>query len=57
TNRTVLSPADDGRVIEQTPGASTLAPRGSRVTIVVGVLALPTTTSTSTTTTTTTTTP
>ncbi len=57
TNRTVLSPADDGRVIEQTPGANTAAARGSRVTIVVGVLGLPTTTSTSTTTTTTTTTP
>ncbi len=57
TNRTVLSPADDGRVIEQTPGASTVAPRGSRVTIVVGVLALPTTSTTSTTSTTTTTTP
>lgn len=52
TNKTVLSPADDGRVIEQSPTASTSAARGSRVTIVVGVLGLSTTTSTSASTTT-----
>ncbi len=59
TNKTVTSPADDGRVIEQSPGANTTAARGSRITITVGALGLPastssTSTSTSTTTTTTT---
>ncbi len=49
--KTVLSPADDGRVVEQSPTANTTAAKGSRVTITTGVLGVPTSTSTSTTTT------
>ncbi len=50
--KTVLSPADDGRVVEQSPAANTTAAKGSRVTITTGVLGVPTSTTSTTTTTT-----
>lgn len=49
--KTVLSPADDGRVVEQSPTANSSAAKGSRVTITTGVLGVSTSTSTTTTTT------